>query len=986
MKRFLTGIGSLVVLIALVVGIPAVLLVVAGNPIPSWDELQSALTGPDFGGRFLLGTLLPLVAWIAWLTFVISLLTVLPSVVRGITPPRIPGLQIQQKTAIALLGAVLIMFTGFSGTASAVASTIDAAPAATSYSASQTSESTASGVAAQVDDAAAGEEADAPTYSVESGDTLWTIAQDKLGDGKRYTEIAQLNYDVVQVDGGALTPSNHWVNPGWTLTLPADAETAAPVAEAINTVAADAAPIETVAAETVTAETASAEAAPEAAPEVTAPSVPLEVTVVPGDTLWDIAEDALGSGDRFPELFEASRGTVQSDGAQLSDPNLILPGWDITVPGIQAPAPAPAPAPEPVTAPEAPQPITPLPSDNSIVATSSDALADSEVDQSIPVISQAGAAEAAAEAAGTPMDAAQGGTGDGPTAAASESSTAPERNITADDATANSAAALIVPLATAGGIGSLLASGLLGLLGLRRFEQGRRRKPGERIAMPSDESVTTERSLRAVEDPTGVAAIDRTLRFVGAWCADTHTALPKLTMVRLADGVVQLRLAAPADLPEPFSATSETNTEWSVLPTALPNTGSAAEAPYLALVTLGHDTNRGHVLVNLEQIGSLGVIGESESTTHGVLTAIAAELASLEWTEGIQVTTVGFGSELADAFDVSHLSAVTDVDALISELTERGEVIQHALVNFHVEDTQPRAAVLAQAAPTEVILVSNIDDADKRQALVDLASGIPRLSIVVAGTAPDEGWTLNVAADRSATLEPVSLALSAQVVGGIEYLNLLESLAITALPALDITVPDFVASVPEFALPFSSPISEIEEDTLDRADVLRAAAPTLLIGAPPAAPMDHTRWLELVGDNITSVPTEQLIAALKLVDAESFAGASHRVIDWSDPFTQELTAAIVDAAHELAERALADSDVATARIAATIGELADPASQIPVRDRLRAENLADNAPGFEQVVARLNQQLADLDDGQPEEETQDLIAELRRYRSSSLAR
>jgi hypothetical protein len=198
-------------------------------------------------------------------------------------------------------------------------------------------------------------------------------------------------------------------------------------------------------------------------------------------------------------------------------------------------------------------------------------------------------------------------------------------------------------------------------------------------------------------------------------------------------------------------------------------------------------------------------------------------------------------------------------------------------------------------------------------------------------------------------------------------------------------VPDFVASVPEFALPFSSPISEIEEDTLDRADVLRAAAPTLLIGAPPAAPMDHTRWLELVGDNITSTPTEQLIAALKLVDAEFFAGASHRVIDWSDPSTQELTAAIVDAAHELAERALADSDVATARIAATIGELADPASQIPVRDRLRAENLADNAPGFEQVVARLNQQLADLDDGQPEEETQDLIAELRRYRSSSLA-
>ncbi len=53
-----------------------------------------------------------------------------------------------------------------------------------------------------------------------------------------------------------------------------------------------------------------------------------------------------------------------------------------------------------------------------------------------------------------------------------------------------------------------------------------------------------------------------------------------------------------------------------------------------------------------------------------------------------------------------------------------------------------------------------------------------------------------------------------------------------------------------------------------------------------------------------------------------------------------MLAAIVDAAHELAERSLSIRDVATARLAATVGEKVDPASEIPVRVRLRAEALA----------------------------------------------
>ena len=53
----------------------------------------------------------------------------------------------------------------------------------------------------------------------------------------------------------------------------------------------------------------------------------------PGDTLSEIAEEELGDADAYPSIFEASRDTVQANGAHLTDPDLILPGWRLTIPG-----------------------------------------------------------------------------------------------------------------------------------------------------------------------------------------------------------------------------------------------------------------------------------------------------------------------------------------------------------------------------------------------------------------------------------------------------------------------------------------------------------------------------------------------------------------------------------------------------------------------------------------------------------------------------
>lgn len=54
--------------------------------------------------------------------------------------------------------------------------------------------------------------------------------------------------------------------------------------------------------------------------------------VRPGESLWDIAESCLGDGNRFREIFTINQHRVQPDGRTMTDPQLIRPGWILTLP------------------------------------------------------------------------------------------------------------------------------------------------------------------------------------------------------------------------------------------------------------------------------------------------------------------------------------------------------------------------------------------------------------------------------------------------------------------------------------------------------------------------------------------------------------------------------------------------------------------------------------------------------------------------------
>ena len=52
-------------------------------------------------------------------------------------------------------------------------------------------------------------------------------------------------------------------------------------------------------------------------------------TVKAGDTLWAISERFYGEGSQWSRIHEANRGLIQ-------DPDLIQPGWVLTIPAGEA--------------------------------------------------------------------------------------------------------------------------------------------------------------------------------------------------------------------------------------------------------------------------------------------------------------------------------------------------------------------------------------------------------------------------------------------------------------------------------------------------------------------------------------------------------------------------------------------------------------------------------------------------------------------------
>lgn len=293
------GLGALVVLCAIVVGVPLALTMAVGwplpNRIPSAEGVGDALTRRGIDDVVVVKTLAVLL-WLAWTQIAIAFAIEMLAVIHGRAPRRAPTLPSIQLAVAKLVAAVTLIGSAF--TASRPDLPVRPAMA---VSASVSFEQVA------VDPPPAAPrppvEMAGPTYEVRRHDSLWVIAERTLGDGFRWREIRDLNVGRMMPDGDVISGATEDIRPGWLLVLP--------VGSTVESLPADR-----------TTEQA-------------------EVVVVDrGDHLWSIAEnevaERLGREPTDGEVSDLWRRTIETNRDRLADPSnpsLIFAGQEILVPG-----------------------------------------------------------------------------------------------------------------------------------------------------------------------------------------------------------------------------------------------------------------------------------------------------------------------------------------------------------------------------------------------------------------------------------------------------------------------------------------------------------------------------------------------------------------------------------------------------------------------------------------------------------------------------
>ncbi|MEV0454875.1 LysM peptidoglycan-binding domain-containing protein [Catellatospora methionotrophica] len=252
--RLFAGLAALTGIVAIVAGVPVLLVELAGNPLPrhlpTLDELGTALTSPDNGDLFL--RVLTLAGWAAWATFTLSILIEIGARISGRRAARLPGLGLQQRAATVLVGALIAVFAGASVATAALPALPGPSPtravAAAPYAgvvavprvapalayappalpqaapAALAAPAAAAPAPAAVTAAALYQRYQAPpprqrveraVYVVKKGDYLGCIAQRFTGDFDRYQQLVALNPQLIR--------NPNQIEPGWRIVLPADA-------------------------------------------------------------------------------------------------------------------------------------------------------------------------------------------------------------------------------------------------------------------------------------------------------------------------------------------------------------------------------------------------------------------------------------------------------------------------------------------------------------------------------------------------------------------------------------------------------------------------------------------------------------------------------------------------------------------------------------------------------------------------------------------
>jgi hypothetical protein len=485
------------------------------------------------------------------------------------------------------------------------------------------------------------------------------------------------------------------------------------------------------------------------------------------ESLWEIAQNHLGDGRRYREIFELNSGRVQPDGSKLTIASLIRPGWVLVMPrdaygpGIEVVAaqPASGSAAQPTAEPAAQAPTGHEDSSGAAAQQDHGATAGQTGHQ-------AGAGAGAAPHAGA-------GNGAAPHGAAGNAA-APYG--AAGNAAGNGAGpaagrpgwygpAYPAELAAA----SLLAAGVLAALGRRRREQLWRRAFGRRVAAPAEEAALAEAALRLGAREPATRILDIGLRYLAYALAAAGAAPPAVFAAHLGDENLDLWVA-PADRkpPPPWTAVGDGQV-WRLPLIAVQRIDlertSRALAPFPGLVSIGTD-GTGRVLVDLEAAHGLIAVTGPGDMVSAALSAIAVELATNRWSDRMQITLVGFGAELT-TLAPERITSVRTLEDALPALETRAAEVEAAMVAYGVDSALAGRSlgVYPETWAPHYVIMAAPPSPDEQERLLALARvrHAAAAAYLVAGDVPGAAWTWEITDEGRLLAAPLGFDVQAQL-------------------------------------------------------------------------------------------------------------------------------------------------------------------------------------------------------------------------------
>lgn len=669
LRERLSGTAACLVIIALLAGMPAVLLGVGGNPIPNhlptFHGLVGLLTTPDDGTVAL--TALAYAGWLLWIVLALLLLTEIAAQLRGVQIPDVPGLRLPQLAVRQLVAAAAALFLA---APLALAHPTPSVAAPSGAAAPQNADVLSRSAHHHLSPGRKAAPQRPAEHVVRPGETLSGLAERYLDDADRWPDIYGANQTVRQPHGRHLTDPDLIVD-GWTVRIPHDGA------------------------------------------DVTDPKRPVvERHVHEGDTLSELAETQLGDPNRWPEIYRESEYLRQPDGARLQDPDLIRPGWTLRIPTGSTNRSQQSAA---TKHDAAPAPLQPAPQDHQKPGDGHDTEPNSLPSAAAPTLS--------------PTTAATGGTPTPSAADRAAPSDVPEPTVTAP--TAGLDAPWILSGLAVGG--AVLAGSAYLTLRRRREQQLRMRTPGSSVPRPEPAIRPVEKTIIAAGSVSAhaVREMDQCFRELAMTQLALGRPMPQVETVELTDHDIVLHLTEPADLSEPWTSRTDRRTWRARYAGAQASDDIEQPAPYPLLVTIGTGDD-GHIwLLNLEGLGVIEIAGD-RTYRDDLLRYVCAELAVNPWSGDVMVACIGTDTEVAP-MNTERIRTFGSAEAAAAEMLIEAEATIARAREVSATTLTARAAQLADEAwPAQVLLLDGaLADASGIANLLDLVSAQPQRSATV---------------------------------------------------------------------------------------------------------------------------------------------------------------------------------------------------------------------------------------------------------------